>query len=173
MDGLLRVEKLAICAGLLLFATGLAGPYLFQRLWVFWILIVGLIWLMVLGLAASSVISAARDADAETPRLRAGLAFPLAIATVFLLGALGVPSWTSAWIHLQLHSAELAELESRTAGKPIAIDYVDGIPDGGAKIIRSQTDPQRLPVSEHLRLTGERIHSCRKLTRRDWLCGYD
>jgi hypothetical protein len=167
------VEKIAIGAGLVLFATALLEPFLYQQLWILSIIPAGLIWILVLALATSSVISAFRDEHAEVPRIRAGLAFPLAIATVLLLCGLGVPSSASAWLHLQMHLAELTERERRAGGRPVAIDYLEGVPDGGAKIVRSRINPKRLPVAEHLRLTGERIHRCRKLTGRDWVCGYD
>lgn len=51
--------------------------------------------------------------------------------------------------------------------------YMEGVPDGGVAIIRSDRDPTRLATAEQLAMVGEDINRCRPLMGRDWLCGYD
>ena len=108
--------------------------------------------------------------------MRAILAIPLLVVGAKIVDVAVSPGdRIAAAIALSQRAEEvqLAQIEAGP-GRAAAIPYLQGIPDGGVKLIRhAGGDPVRLSAEEQLRLTGERIGGCASIGGDDWICGYD
>lgn len=176
MRRLIPEEKIAIGLTLMAMALGLASAWLYQRLWILALVPSLLFFILFIGFALGRGIDAIKEPDLSRElRWRKGLAIPLLVGGFWVLDyATGLTSRTSALIALSAREDEMREAERAAGpGRPAAIRYIDGIPDGGAAFIRWNRDPSLLPVGEQIELVGENIHRCRRIGRRDWLCGYD
>lgn len=81
-------------------------------------------------------------------------------------------------------SVELARAERKSFARahstelggtpPQAVIYSEGIPEGGIAIVRLPgQNPETLPQTTMVRLTGERIKDCHPLDEDDWFCTFD
>jgi hypothetical protein len=86
--------------------------------------------------------------------------------------AVGSRSMASLYLLSHIEEMEQAQRAAGT-GQPAAIEYVEGIPDGGQAIVRSDVLPSELSQRVQLKLTGERIKRCRRIIRGSWLCSFD
>ncbi|UUR08062.1 hypothetical protein [Sphingomonas glaciei] len=176
MARLIPEEKIGIGLTLLAMALGLAGAYLYQRFWILSFIPFLLLFIVFLGFAIGKIIDATKDRDlAPSLRWRKALAVPLMVGGFWAVdGLTALTSRTSAQAFLFSHREAMNAAERKVGpGQAVAMRYLEGIPDGGVAIIRSDLEPTRLPVQRQLELVGENMNRCRPLLGRDWLCGYD
>ena len=151
--------------------------WLYNRFWIFGGLAFLLFWIVALSTVFGRGIDAAKNPDLSSgAKMRAIIAIPL-----FLLAAKVVDvEWSlgvrvAARIAIEGRSAELEEAQRKAgAGQAAAIPYMEGVPDGGAALIRyAGGNPAKLAWAEQSRLVGENIYLCRTIGRSDWICWYD
>ncbi|NJC05687.1 hypothetical protein GGQ97_001480 [Sphingomonas kaistensis] len=170
-------ERIGIGLTLVAVALGLGGAYLYQRFWVLSFVPVLLLIIVVIGFAIGKSIDAIKERELPARlRWRKAVAVPLMVGGFWTLDALtGLTSRASALGYLLANQdAMIAAQRDAGPGLAASIPYLQGVPDGGIRIIRhAGGDPADLSQAEHLRLTGERIQGCRRIGRRDWTCSYD
>jgi len=173
---LLATERTAVVVFCLLVLGAALGAELYRRLWVLALLLTALLWLIALSMMIANLVSAIRDNGLTSrERVRSGAAVPLAIALFLLLSwVAALPERAAASLYLTFHQAQFAVAVSHAGPtQAAAIPYLEGVPDGGVAIVHSPVvRPEQLSQEEQVRLTGERIHRCRRIVGA-WLCGYD
>ena len=173
---LIPEEKIAIGLTLIAASLGLSGAFLYQRFWVLSFVPSLLLFIVFLGFAIGKIIDAIKERDlAPARRWRKALVVPFLVGGFWTLDTLtALTSRTSAQAYLFTHRDAMDAAERRAGpGRAVAMRYIEGVPDGGVAIIRSNIDPTLLPTSEQLGLVNENINRCRPLLGRDWLCGFD
>lgn len=173
---LIPEERIGIGLALVALALGLAWATLYQRFWILSFLPWLLFFIVLIGFALGRGIDAVKDRDLPSNiRWRKGLAIPLIVGGVLMLDTLTERTFeTSARLFLWTHQDELDAAEPKAGpGRPVALQFIQGVPDGGVAMIRSKVDPTRLDDGWHRWLVSEPINECRKLRGRDWLCWFD
>ncbi|MBB3032647.1 hypothetical protein [Alteriqipengyuania lutimaris] len=111
---------------------------------------------------SSSSAPAMRLADRFLP------AIVLAISIVIMSGIIQHDARKSKLAFAAAHRSDFS------GPPPTAVVYSEGIPDGGEAIVRlPDRNPERLPQSVMLDLTGERIKRCTRLDDEFWACHFD
>lgn len=169
-------RRIAAVIFIVLLAPTFFGAVLYRNWWLLPFIAEVIAWFIALLLAAFHVGFALKDAHPSwAARLKAASLIPIAILSVLLLHVgIGLGPRVEASLYLAAHSDAMQEAQ-RAAGpnQAAAMTFYEGIPDGGAAIIRSQVRPDKLSKREQSRLTGEDIQGCRRIVPDAWLCGYD
>ncbi|GAA4003191.1 hypothetical protein [Sphingomonas humi] len=176
LSRLMPEERLALLLGAIYIFLNLIWKELYDRYWIFAAIPHLIFWIVVLAFAIDRAASARHKDHLPPQRRRAAVAIPLVLGSLWFVETfVGVTPRLLAASSLALRSEEMADAQSKAGpGRAASIPYLEGIPDGGVKIIRyAEGNPKDLSQAEQLRLTGERIHGCKRIGRQDWLCGYD
>lgn len=176
LRALIPEEKIGIGLTLVAIVLGLSWAFLYQRLWVLSLLPSLLLFIVFMGFAIGKSIDANKEPELPVRlRWRKALAIPFMVGGFWTLDALtGLTSRVSAQAFLLANRDAMTAAEQKAGpGRAVAMRYVEGIPDGGVAIIRSDLNPTLLPTSEQRGLVNENISCCRPLLGRDWLCGFD
>jgi hypothetical protein len=173
---LIPEEKIGIVLTLIAIVLGLSWAFLYQRFWVLSFLPSLLFFIVFIGFAVGKSIDAIKEPEVPAGlRWRKALAIPLMVGGFWTLDALtGLTSRASAYAFLWTHGDELAAAERLAGpGRPVALPYIQDVPDSGVAIIRSDVEPTRLSDRQQRWLVSEPINKCRRLQQRDWQCWYD
>jgi hypothetical protein len=173
---LIPEEKIGIGLTLVAIVLGLSWAFLYQRFWVLSFLPSLLFFIVFIGFAIGKSIDAIKEPELSAGlRWRKALAVPLMVGGFWMLDALtGLTSRVSAQAFLLADPDAMKAAEQKAGpGRAVAMPYIEGIPDSGVAIIRSDLDPTLLPTSEQRGLVNENINGCRPLLGRDWLCSFD
>jgi hypothetical protein len=166
---------LALAASYLL--LGACWAWLYNQVWIGALLPYLLYWIVALSCVAGRGIDAAKDPGLTgLASLRAIVVIPLLVVGAKVVDVAIAPGERlAAAASLAVRSGEMQVAQRRAGpGRAAAIHYMEGIPDGGAALIRhSGGNPEALPRREHSRLVGERIYLCLGIGRIDWICWYD
>ena len=167
-------ERIAATLFVLLMSSVLIDDWMLRRLWVFWKIPLAILWASALIFAVIYVGVSLRDGEGWARKVRGAVAIPLVMAGAALLLLSGAGRVVAASVFLFAHGEEMEIAQARAGpGQAVAIPYLEGVPDGGVAIIRSAISPGALPVHVQMRLTGERIRSCRPILFAAFVCGYD
>lgn len=172
---LLPPERVAIAAFVLLFATTFLWAALYRWLWFVGPLLILAIWFTVAVIALFNLGFAFRDPyPSWRQRLRAAAAIPLAISLVLLVNAtVAIGPRVEASVYLKLHASEMERAEAAAApSRPAVIPYVEGVPDGGQAILRSERNPMLLAEKTRNALVDGDMRVCRRIIGAAWLCSF-
>jgi len=167
-------ERVALGLFALLVLSIMIHDWMIRSIWVLWYVPLALLGGSGVLLAVFNFGVGLRDGLDWPDKLRSALAVPLALIGAALLSVLGVGRVLEASVFLIANQAnmEVAQPEAGP-GQPAALRYIEGVPDGGVAIIRSPVPPRALPVKVQMRLTGERIRTCRPILFAAYPCTYD
>lgn len=167
-------ERIASVLFAVLIASILIHDWMIRAMWVYWLIALALIWGVAALLAIFNIGFSLRDGEGWVRKVRGAVAIPLAVICAALMSMTGVGRVVAASAFHLVHRAELDRAQAQAGfGAPVALNFIEGIPDGGVAIIRSSVPPVNLPVRVQLRLTGERIRFCRPIIFAAYACNYD
>ena len=167
-------EKVALGLFVILVASVLIHDWMLRTIWVFWLIPLLLMWGTAVLLAIFNIGFGLRDGEGWARKTRGAVAVPLALGCAALLSITGVGRVVAASAYFYWHHGEMDLAQAKAGpGQPVALPYLEGIPDGGVAIIRSAVPPRTLPVKVQLRLTGERITFCRPILFGAYACAFD
>ena len=167
-------ERIAAVLLVLLIGSILIHDVMIRSIWVLWIIPLALLWGSAALLALFNIGFSLRDGDGVSRKVRGAVAIPLALTCAIVLSLAGVGRVVAASAYLYAHRGEMDAAQAEAGpGQPVAMRYLEGVPNGGVAIIRSTVPPRALPMQVQLRLTGERIKFCRPILFAAYACTYD